>query len=445
MIGRIAARLGVDGDTRQFARGTSVSFLIQGAGAGLIFLSEIIMARILGTGGYGLFATVMAWSQVLVLVVLLGTNNLLLRFVPTYLATADWCSLRGLLRFSARISVLVGIGIVVAVVCGVVVVGERMPDDTRWALLAGFSVLHFSALSLQRQAVLRGLQRVATALIPEMIFRPVLLMTFAGGLAWGLGRTLSAPAGLAANSAAVILAFLLGWYWQRRTMPVEVGAASPVSDAFGWLKVSIPLFVVTCMQLLLVRMDIMILGLLSGRDHAGIYAAGSRVADLIVFALGTANIVAAPMIAALHARGDMRGIQRLLRLLSIGILSVALPVAVMIFIFGGDILAMFGTGYRNAYVPLQILVFAQLVNALCGPVSYLLAMTGHQRVLMIVLSVAAALNLVLNLLLIPAYGIVGAAIATAVTTVIWNTVLVYVIRRNLGVQSSVLALWRAGT
>lgn len=445
MIGRITALLGGDVDTRRFARGTSVSFLIQGAGAGLIFLSEIVMARILGASGYGLFATVMAWSQVLVLIVLLGSNNLLLRFVPMYLATTDWCSLRGLLRFSTRMAVLVGVGIVVVVLCGLVIVGERMPDDIRWALLAGFAVLPFAALSLQRQAVLRGLHQVARALIPEIIVRPVLLMAFAGGLVWGFGQTLSAPTGLILNGVAVMLAFLLGWYWQRRATPDEVRSASPASDVPGWLKISIPLFVVTCVQLLLVRMDIMLLGLLSGKDHAGIYAAASRVADLVVFALGTANIVVAPMIAALHARGDIHGIQRLLRLLSIGILSVTLPVSVVIFFFGGDILAMFGAGYRDAYVPLQILVFAQLVNALCGPVSYLLAMTGHQRVLMSVLSVSALLNLALNLLLIPTYGIVGAAIATAVTTLIWNTGLVYVIRRNLGVQSSVLSLWRAGT
>lgn len=428
--------------TRQLARGTLISFFIQVTGVALILLAEIILARVLGATGYGLFATVMAWVQVLAMVTLLGSNHLLLRFVPTYVATAEWPLLRGLVRHCGRTSLVFAAAILLGAGLLLAALGERVAAETRWAFVIGLAAVPAAALSQQRQAILRGLHRVVEALSPELIVRPLVLMLLVAGLAWGLQRPVSPAVALLMNGAALVGAFLLGRHWQRRAMPAEVRAVSPVVRAGEWHRISLPLFLIAGMQLLITRMDIMLLGALAGHEDAGRYAAASRVADLVVFALASANVIVAPLIAGLHARDDIAGLQRMLNALARAVLLLTLPLVPLIAVFGQPILGLFGAGYEVAYVPLLILVCGQVVNALSGPVDFVMAMTGQQVRMLQILALATGLNLVLNLALIPSLGLVGAAIATASTTVFWNLCMRWVVRRRLGVDASVLVLLR---
>lgn len=449
VLERIARWFPGDVASRQLARGSVVSLLIQGAGAGLIFFSEILLARVLGTGDYGLFATVMAWLQVLVMVALLGSNHLLVRFVPTYAATADWSSLRALVRHCSRISLALGIGIFVAAVLLLLGLGERVDVDTRWAFMIGMAALPVAALSLQRQAILRGLHCVAVALSPELIIRPLLLMLLLVCLAWGIGISVSAPAALALNGLAFVSAFLLGHHWQRRAMPNEARTSADVATrdqlrdrARGWLNIAVPLFLISGMQLLIVRMDIMLLGLLDGHEAAGRYAAASRVADLIVFALASANVIVAPLIAGLHARNDIVGLQRMLVVLAKGVVLMTVPLVAVVVLFGVPILGLFGGAYQSAYPALLILVCGQAVNAMSGPVDFVMSMTGQQVKMLQILALATGLNFALNVVLIPPFGLIGAAVATASTTVFWNLLMRRSVRLRLGVDASVLVLFR---
>lgn len=442
---RFSAGLKSEGAAQQLARGTLVSFVLQAAGAGLIFVSEVVLARALSAHGYGLFATVMAWLQVLTMTALMGSNHLLLRFVPTYVTTAKWSLLRGVLRQCHRGSLLISLGVVVLSAMMLAMLSDRLSSELRWAFLVGMASLPLYVLSIQRQSVLRGLHRVAEALTPEYIVRPLLLILAMSGFVWILNIPVSANVALALNGLAVFIAFILGRFWLRCAMPVEAKTASPEMRTREWMAISIPLFLVAIMQLLIVRLDIILLGALAGREEAGIYAAASRVADLVVFALAAANAIVAPMISGLHARNDMAGLQYVMKLLAKGVLVFTVPVVLLIGILGYEILGMFGEEYKIGYIPLLILVSGQIVNALAGPVDFLMYMTGHQKQSLRILALAAVLCLVMNLVLIPSYGLIGAAIATAATTMFWNFMMRRFVRDALGIEASVLVLFRRRT
>lgn len=442
LIGRVVARFGGESTTRQLARGTVMSLFIQATGAGLIFFSEILAARVLGAGSYGLFATVMAWLQVLATLALLGSNHLLLRLVPTYVATQNWPLLRGLLRYCSRITLSFGLAIFLAGVVLLTMLGDYVAAETRRAFILGLAAVPVAALSLQRQAVLRGLHHVAAALSPELVVRPVLLMLTLAGVAWGFGITMSAPVGLAMNGAALIAAFLFGRYWLSQVVPAQICTVVPAAKPGEWLRIAGPLFLISGMQLLMVRLDIMLLGVLAGHEDAGRYAAASRISDLIVFALASANVVIAPLIAGLHARNDIAGMQAMLISLAKGVTLLTIPLVAVIVLFGKSLLEVFGHGYDAVYLPLLILICGQIVNALSGPVDFVMSMTGQQVNMLKILGVAAGLNAMLNLLLIPQFGPVGAAVATAGTTVFWNLAMCRAVRQKLGIDASVLVLLR---
>jgi len=124
--------------------------------------------------------------------------------------------------------------------------------------------------------------------------------------------------------------------------------------------------------------------------------------------------------------------------------AVGLPVGVMLIVAGGPILAVvFGGDFRRGHAALAILCTAQLVNVGTGSASLLLNMAGHERVTARSLMWSAAANVILNALLIPAFGIVGAAMATAATMIGWNLALWRQVRNRLHVDPSVLHRLRA--
>jgi O-antigen/teichoic acid export membrane protein len=103
---------------------------------------------------------------------------------------------------------------------------------------------------------------------------------------------------------------------------------------------------------------------------------------------------------------------------------------------------IFGHEYAAAYVPLLILLVGQMVNSAAGLVGLLLNMTGHENETAIRMAVAAVISITLNLLLIPIWGIQGAATAEALSMIIWNILLWRVVRRRLGINSFAFPLGR---
>lgn len=415
--------------------------MIQGSGAVLVFASDVLLARVLGVDEYGIFATVLAWIQVLAVVSLMGSNHLLLRYVPSYLATENWKSLRGVLRFSTRSSLVISLAIISVVSALLMLLSNAFELSVRVAFIIGISALPFYAFAAQRQAILRGLHRVAPALFPEHIVRPflLLLMLLVAGSQY---IPVTAPMALGMNCLAIGSASMLGWYWQRKAMPMGMAGLLPAYSQNEWLRVAVPLFLIAGMQILITRLDIIMLGGVIGREQAGIYAAASRISDVVVFALASANSIVAPMIAGMYAKNDMQGLQKVMTSLAKGIFIFTIPLVVFVGIMGTTILGIFGPAYQAAYVPLIILVIGQMINALSGPVGFLMGMTGHQQQSLYIFSGATMLNIVLNLMLIPSHGMLGAALATGITTVLWNVAMLTFVRRRLGIDSTVLALLR---
>ena len=101
-------------------------------------------------------------------------------------------------------------------------------------------------------------------------------------------------------------------------------------------------------------------------------------------------------------------------------------------------LGIFGDSYGLGIVPLVILGFGQLFNVFLGPVGNALNMANSEGVVFKVSAITLCINLILNALLIPYYGLVGAAIGTVTSLVIWNVILAIQLRRKHGVNVSIL-------
>jgi O-antigen/teichoic acid export membrane protein len=176
-----------------------------------------------------------------------------------------------------------------------------------------------------------------------------------------------------------------------------------------------------------------VLGIWATSADVGIFNAASRTVLLGGLVLMAVNSIAAPKFAALHREGDMKALNSMARSSAILMLAIASPLLLAFTLAPGPVMRLFGPEFVAGAPLLVILALGQFVNVATGSVGYLLMMTGHEKLMRNSVAIAAALNLVLNLVLVPIAGTLGAAIATAISLATLNLVATYYSWSRLGI------------
>lgn len=417
------------------ARGASAFLLIQVAGIAATFGLHVLLARTLGVDDYGVWVYVYGWAALLIMLSRVGFGTSALRHVAAYAGTGDWGRLRGFLRFQNRVVLFVALAVSAATAA---VVAWTHPEPT---LLRTFTVacvvFPLSALAQVWGSTLRGLRHVVLSQAPTGLLQPVLtaLVVIVGV---GLGLSPTAPGAMAAVALAAFVALAVTGIAIRRVLPAQIRNAAPEVEARTWLRVAAPLMAINLMSMALQRADILVIGSVVGPAEAGLYAPARRLALMIGLGLVGINSWAAPLIADLHARGERQQLRHLTRRAAQLVFAFTAPITVGVLVLGRPILGIFGPEFVDGYGALAILAVGQLANALAGPVGLLMTMTGHQNAAARILAVSAAVNLVLLLVLTPRFGIEGAAVASAISTTLWNGAMLVAVWRRLGVRATIL-------
>lgn len=231
--------------------------------------------------------------------------------------------------------------------------------------------------------------------------------------------------------AGVLLATLLaGLSLRRHAGPIARGEASELPEM---RKIGLPLLFFGLFTMAGSWLPLVVLGVWSNPDEVGQFSAASRLAILIMFILLAFNSVTPARFARLHAEGDAVGISRLARNTSTMMTLVALPLAIGMMLFGHHLLGIMGADFVPAAPALAILAGGQLVNVATGSVSYILIMTGHETQLRRAGTLGFIVNAVGCCILVPLWGVIGAAIAAALAISTENLSATYLAYREAGV------------
>jgi O-antigen/teichoic acid export membrane protein len=186
------------------------------------------------------------------------------------------------------------------------------------------------------------------------------------------------------------------------------------------------------------RVSTILLGALDSAESAGLFNVALRVATFTSFLFLAASYPLYPNVARLWAVGDRVAIQRLLTR-AIRIVSIFSVIAAAGFIvFADQILGIFGAEFTGASVALRILVLGELVKVLTGFGGIALVMTAQERIMARAAGVGVALNVVLALVLIPVWGVNGAASSAAVSAVASGAYIAWLSWRRLGIYAPVI-------
>jgi|TARA_R110002072_G_scaffold228854_1_gene386077 O-antigen/teichoic acid export membrane protein len=431
-------------ESKYFRAGVG-GFFLRGASLGLMILGSILLARVLGPAQLGLYSFALALVAIAGLPVQMGIPTLVLRETARFESSRSWARVRGVWTWASRRIIFASAVVIPVIGLAAWVLKEALPPGGLPPVFVSLALIPLIALALLRGAALGGLHRPVLGQLPESLVRPggfVLVLAVAAIV----GAPLSATCAMGLQVAATALAFAVGATILLRAAPAEIkNAPEDVSCRHEWNRAVWPLAMIAGMQIVLQSLDILMLGIWRTAEEVGLYKIAASAASLTVVGLTIVNLVIVPSFARLHSGGDIASLGRMAATGAAWALGTALPVAALLVLAGPLILSLlYGESFRLAYEPMVILIVGQVVNAFYGSCVSLLNMSGHERTTLRGLTIATVINVGLNAVLIPSYGVSGAAIATLVSTVVWNVLLGRSVRRLLGVACTPLGLITGG-
>ncbi|MGE5442795.1 MAG: oligosaccharide flippase family protein [Bacteroidota bacterium] len=415
-------------------RGALAAFTVRALGIVVAYLVQVLLACWTGSTQYGLYVYAWTWLTVLAMVVPIGLNEAILRFVPTYIADEKWDELRGIVE---RCPLLIAIIGALTAAVGSLIVG-LVPDlaDSAFAppLIIALWTTPFMAVLVFLEGMGRALGSVTMAYAPRNVGVPLLVL-LASGIWILVDPALTARRVVVVLLSSSVFFVVLQSFMVRSQLPKEVSLHRSAHPMRKWLRVALPLMIVSLATLLNSYIDVIVIGFFLSPEDVGVYNAAWRTALLVWGAPQALSVLAAPLIGRLYAAGNKTELRSLMATIIQGGFWPSLVAAAVFIVFGQPILSLFGDGFGVAYASLVVLVLGQLTGAAAGPVDYLLGMTRHHDRLALIHAVTCIFCIVLTLALVPVLGIIGAAIAKSAITVGINLWMVVDARARTGITS----------
>jgi O-antigen/teichoic acid export membrane protein len=414
--------------------------------AALGVVTNLLLARLLGAHGLGLYAAAFATVTLVSVFTLGGVPTALVRLLSRYRHRGQADAVRGCLLWAyAQVAALslaaAGLGALAITETGILTGAAQ--STYLWAL----AVLPLIGIVAVQAGVMHGFEHVIAAQLPAGIVRPavfallLMLWIVVAGDGHGLAGRAGGPAtAMALLAAAFACTIVVGGRMSRRYSVATVGSAGP-KPAVNWKRWSGLALSLTSAQLAFVVMQqasLIVLPIVSEAVEAGLMRIALTASILAGLPLAAARNALAPAAARLFASGEGRQLQALATASSRLSLLACLPIALPLVLAGGDLLALAaGEGFRAAYPALILLTLAQVCHAGCGAVGIILQMTGHERGAAADLGVAAGIQVLLVCALAPQFGALGAAAAHFSGTIVMCVLLVRRVRRTVGIDPTI--------
>ncbi len=414
------------------AKGGAIAFMLKIASVALALLNQIILARILGADGIGQVLLAVSVIYISSQIAKFGMEDAMMRFVPMYIEKGDDVRLKGTIYFALRFCFFISILFILFVVILSDFISIKIFHSKELFKLLPIAAVTIPASALRGLigGILKGYKDIFKALLPEFFVSPFLrmiiflLLSIQGG-----NPKFAIYAFLSGEVLAVLLAgaFLLNKLKEIKTQEYECEYRKFLDVAFSMIFTGFSLILFT-------QTDLWVVGIYASTEAVGIYGVVTKLVALIILPLGIFSTVIPPLIASIHTSGNLAELRKVVSESSRWILSAAMPI-ILILVWEGDLVLkyVFGEKFIGGYSALLILSIGQIVNTSTGLVGYLLQMTGGHRLIMKINIFWGVLNVVLNIILVPYLGIVGAALSTAFCLAMGNITASIMVYKGLSV------------
>lgn len=418
--------------TRRVAKGSGIVFAGQIAGKLVGVCLQAVLSRGLGKALYGTYTLAFSIMQILREVGALGLHGGVVRFGAEAQAKNNSARVKGTLIAS------LGIGAVASLVLAAALYGASdwlaitaFRDASLGPVLRAFAAAcPFYVMTFLTSRAARGLQVMLADVVVGTVAQPLVNLLLVSG-AFLLGYGLDGA--VTAFVASAITSGLLGLYVLTRIAPVLLdGRLSAAYDVRELLAYSLPVMGVTVTTLFVDQADRIMLGLLASSADVGLYNVAALLATQVRFMLTSISATFTPLISDLYHTDRREELHQLFRITTRWIVTLSMPLALVLALFPDPLLWIFGAEFRAGAPVVLVLAISSFLNAGVGTIGLMLQMSDHERLVLLDSIAMAVLNVALNLWLIPLYGPVGAALATAISITAINAVQYVQLRYLLG-------------
>jgi O-antigen/teichoic acid export membrane protein len=413
----VAGTTAVGGDARDVlvtARGTGALAAGSFFEFATRFLIAFLLARSLGAGGYGLYVLAISAATLFSGISLLGLDDAMTRYVAISSGRRDAASVRGTIQVGLVGATVMGVFFGVVLYVGADPIATGLFDEPRLARLLQLVAVAVPFLSVSNvlAGTARGFGRMDIAALAENVVQSVvrLALLVVVYLLTGLSTATAVVVfGVSDVAATITMITLLG-----RHFPLAPSGQPVRRDAKGVLRFALPLWFSGMLRQFRGNLVTLLLGATGSAANVGVFAVVNKINLVGHVWLLSILMAVKPTMAQLHDRGDRTELARIYTATTRWSLGLALPGVIVMVLYREPILATFGTSFTAGSSALVILAMAELANAGTGTCQSMIDMTGHTRVKVANAVLWTVLLIGSGSVLIPRWGVVGAATATLI-------------------------------
>lgn len=416
----------------ELLKGSSISFVLKIFGMGVGYALTWYISEYYGAVSLGKYVLALIVLQVFSMFGKAGLDIALLRFVASFSAQGKWAMLKNAYKKSFTLTLVFS---TLATFSMYLFSGQllRLLEDLSQTYLNWmmFFVVPMSVYFVHVQCF-RAFKKIKEFSFYMNVALPLFTLLFLVYFSYYpiVIETELLPF-VSYGLAILLTASLLLFSWNKMISGYNSESREKVSYKL-LLSTSLPLLLSQSMSLIIGWTDQLMLGTMTTAQDVGIYNVAFKFSLLPTVVLMAINSIATPKFAEFFGKGDLDGLEKMTKQSTKMIFWLSVPASLLIIVFRDDLLGFFPDEFASASLVMFILIIGQLVNSIVGSVGYILQMTGHQLICQNILIVSAIMNVGLNLVLIPEFGILGAALASMSSMIFQNLTMMLYIRKHLG-------------
>lgn len=399
--------------------GSALSKIAGGAGLvfggrilklGLGFAIQVITARLLGANAYGDFITASISLGVAVLIAKVGLGGGIMRKIPQYEDNVP--DARGVVKAGVQIGLVSGVTTGAVLYFTAPLIATRVFNDGSVGPLIRIAAIGvpFSVLMVVAISTARALRNAKPHVIVKQVLSTGLDAVFIAAFLLAGYKALGAIAG---RILAIAVSAVVALYLAYRILPFAVRGPTTQMRA-ELLSFSLPLLLGAGANWMLTRTDAVLIGVFMTSTDVGIYNIAFRLQDLGMLFFYPVTFLLPPVLTRLMEQEETHSAKRTYKTATKWMALLTFPLFLLLFLFPGVVIGTaFGTAYTGGATALRILIIPVFVTTFLGANGSALVALGHNRINLYGSAGVALLNILLNVLLIPPFGITGAAVATA--------------------------------
>ncbi|WP_323787432.1 flippase [Psychroserpens sp.] len=423
-----------DKNLRELIKGSSSAFFLKIAGMLFTYLSMLFITRFYGAEAWGIYTLGFTVLSIAVVIPVFGFDNSIIRLLTDLKQNNSESSIFKVLFKATSITIILSI----VVILGINYYSDFITNSILkqkgfepYLLFVRIAVLPMALLILI-SVVFQSYKRI----LQFMLFKSALLsFTFLILLCVFYFLEIDAKifeiyvyAILVTLSIATI-AFI---FFSKSFKHNHVKQPNRTYSFKDIIYLSFPMMLSSSFALLMGWTDILMLSYYKAPKDIGIYNSALKLASITLIALASVNSISSPKFAEFYSKKDFKGLKDVVQKSTKIMFITSAPILLIFIVFPKTILGIFGSEFVSGYIVLILLCIARFVNSVSGSVGHLMQMTNNQKTYQYVIIIAFIINLILNFLLIPKFGINGAALSSSIAMIFWNVTLVIIIKKKLG-------------